>query len=104
MTSESAGEETSGTNPVRGTIAPSGRMARRDIPSVWQTGRQWILLAWLGGILVGAPLLFLAFTSPIASMTTKFMVGGLFLLIVPGSLVTWKTWHNHRKRVDKDTR
>ena len=72
--------------------------------SVWRIEWQWVALAWLGGIFVGAIFLMLAFRSQSDTQALSTMaVVGILLAIFPGLCATLQTWQGHRKSVGKES-
>ena len=69
--------------------------------SFWRNEWRWVALAWLGGLLVGGTFLLMSFSLNSNAEIATVAVGGVFLIVAPGSYATWQTWRGHVKNRDK---
>lgn len=69
--------------------------------SVWRTEWRWVALAWVGGLLIGGTFLLMSFSLGSSAEIATVAMGGVFLIVAPGSYATWQTWRGHVRSRNK---
>ena len=94
MANESTEERAAHANRRAGSAGTTkGRLA-----AMWRAEWQLIGLSWFAGISIGSVLLWAAYNLPPGADALPALTGGIFMIVVPGTYSTWRTWQDYRKR------